>query len=101
VQKPSFEYEQALIGGALVRPEEFQAILDVGVKPESFQGAHALIFRAMLALHKEGEPMDLVTVCGRLRESGQLDRVGGPYSWPAFLRNADFPQILTSMLTKF
>lgn len=77
VQKPSFEYEQALIGGSLVRPEEFQAILDAGVKPESFRGGNALIFRAMLDLHKEGAPVDLVTVHGRLRESGQLDRAGG------------------------
>ena len=32
----------------------------------------------MLDLYGRGEPVDLVTVCGLLKERGQLDGVGGP-----------------------
>ncbi len=78
LQRLSFEYEQGLLGAILVRPEVFGSVIDAGVKPESFRGAHALIFGAMFDLHQKGAPIDLVTVSGRLRELGLLDKAGGP-----------------------
>jgi replicative DNA helicase len=76
---PSYEPEQALIGAILVRPEVFPAVIDAGVTAGNFSGApHALIFKAMLALHGEQAPIDLVTVTTRLKEWGKLDGVGGP-----------------------
>ena len=76
---PSYEPEQSLLGAILVRPEVFPAVIDAGVKAESFSGAaHGLIFKAMLALHGEKAPIDLVTVTTRLKECGKLEAVGGP-----------------------
>jgi len=76
---PSYEPEQALIGAILVRPEVFPAVIDAGVKTESFSGAaHGLIFKAMLALHEQKAPIDLVTVCAALKERGKLEAAGGP-----------------------
>jgi hypothetical protein len=76
---PSYEPEQSLLGAILVRPEVFPAIIDAGVKAESFSGAaHAVIFQAMLALHGEQAPIDLVTVTTRLKEWGKLEEAGGP-----------------------
>jgi hypothetical protein len=75
---PSYEPEQALLGAILVRPEVFPAVIDAGVKAESFSGpAHATIFKAMLDLHGERAPIDLVTVTGRLKERGKLEASGG------------------------
>lgn len=44
---PAYEPEQSLLGAILVRPEVFPAVIDAGVKTESFSGAaHGLIFKA-------------------------------------------------------
>lgn len=76
---PSYEPEQALLGALLVRPEKFEAVIDAGVKPESFyREDHGRIYRAMFDLYSRGEPVDLVTVSALLKERGQLDGVGGP-----------------------
>jgi len=76
---PSYEPEQALLGAILVRPEVFPAIIDAGVKAESFyREDHGRIYRAMFDLYSRGEPVDLVTVSALLKERGQLDGVGGP-----------------------
>ena len=76
---PSYEPEQALIGSCLIRPEVFPAVIDAGVTADSFSGqTHALIFKAMAALHAEQAPVDLVTVAARLKEWGKLQEVGGP-----------------------
>lgn len=76
---PSYEPEQSLIGAIFVRPEVLPGVIDAGVTAGSFSGApHALIFKAMLALHGERAPVDLVTVTARLKEWGKLKEAGGP-----------------------
>jgi archaellum biogenesis ATPase FlaH len=76
---PSYEPEQSLLGAILVRPEVFPAVIDAGVKSESFSGAaHGRIFQAMLDLYGRGEPVDLVTVTALLKERGKLEEAGGP-----------------------
>jgi replicative DNA helicase len=76
---PSYEPEQSLLGAILVRPEVFPAVIDAGVKSESFSGAaHGRIFQAMLDLYGRGEPVDLVTVTALLKERGKLEGAGRP-----------------------
>jgi archaellum biogenesis ATPase FlaH len=75
---PSYEPEQSLLGAVLVRPELFPAVIDTGLRPESFSGAaHAMIFQAMLGLYGEQAPIDLVTVTARLKTWNKLEEVGG------------------------
>lgn len=39
--------------------------------------AHRIVFEAMLELTRRGRPVDVVTVTGLLKDTNQLDRVGG------------------------
>ena len=39
--------------------------------------AHRTVYGAMLALYERHQPIDALTVSGRLRETGQLDAAGG------------------------
>lgn len=74
----NLEAEQAVLGAILVRPEilnEVAAILEPGA---FYRETHSLIYRAILDLEGKGEPVDLVTVTGLLKERGQLEKVGGP-----------------------
>jgi len=71
------ESEVALLGSIMLRPEAFPEIMDI-LPPEAFYvQKHRTIYLAMLELYKRQEPIDLLTLSSRLKESGDLDRVGG------------------------
>jgi len=72
------EAEQSVLGSILI---DADAILKVGdfLRPVDFYRAqHADIYEAMLALHGQREPIDLVTLGDELRRRDKLDPVGGP-----------------------
>ena len=72
------EAEQSVLGAILVRPEVLDRVATT-VKPDDFyRTAHGVIFQTMLDLQGKNEPVDLVTVCGLLKERGKLEDVGGP-----------------------
>ncbi|HET6380370.1 MAG TPA: replicative DNA helicase [candidate division Zixibacteria bacterium] len=72
------EAEQSVLGSILIDPD---AILKVGdfLKPADFyRQQHAEIYEAMLALHGQREPIDLVTLGDELARRDRLEQVGGP-----------------------
>ena len=74
----SIEAEQSVLGSILIDSE---AILRVGdfLKPADFyRQQHADVYEAMLALHGQREPIDLVTLGDELRRRDRLDAIGGP-----------------------
>ena len=42
-----------------------------------YTGKHRTIYDAMLALYAKGEPIDVVTLSGKLKERKQLQEIGG------------------------
>lgn len=72
------EAEQSVLGAVLLRPETLDAVADLLQPGDFYREAHGRIFRAMLDLFGRGEPVDLVTVTGLLKERGHLEGVGGP-----------------------
>jgi replicative DNA helicase len=74
----SIEAEQSVLGSILI---DADAVLRVGdfLKPADFYRAqHADIYEAMLSLHGQREPIDLVTLGDELRRRDRLDAIGGP-----------------------
>lgn len=72
------EAEQSVLGSILI---DADAILKVGdfLKPHDFYRAqHADIYEAMVALHGQREPIDLVTLADELKRRERLEAVGGP-----------------------
>jgi replicative DNA helicase len=73
----SIEAEESVLGGVLLDNEAFDRVADV-VKPGDFYvERHARVFAAMTALSEHAQPMDAVTVAERLRQRGDLERIGG------------------------
>ncbi len=67
----------ALLGSIMLRPEALPEIMDI-LRPEAFYSdKHRVIFLAMVHLYEKREPIDLLTLSSKLKESGDLDRVGG------------------------
>jgi len=73
----NIESEQALLGSIMLRPEALVEIMDI-LNPDAFYAdKHKTIFQAMVHLYEKREPIDLLTLSSKLKESVDLDRIGG------------------------
>ncbi len=73
----NIESEMALLGSIMLRPEALVEIMDI-LRPEAFYvDKHKTIFEAMVHLYEKREPIDLLTLSSKLKESVDLDRIGG------------------------
>lgn len=71
----SFEAEQSLLGGVLLRNDKMG---DLTVSEGDFYSRpHRLIFSAMAELYASRCPVDMVVLMERLEAKGQLDEAGG------------------------
>jgi replicative DNA helicase len=73
----NIEAEEALIGGILLDPQAIEQIVSVLVAEAFYVKAHQDIYRAMLVLHNQGKPTDLMAVTVWLSDRDELDKVGG------------------------
>jgi len=77
VPPQNLEAEMHLLGAILVRPDVLHDIL-VYFKMEHFYAEkHRIIFKHITELLEKNEPIDLITVSSRLRDSKSLDPIGG------------------------
>lgn len=73
----NIDAERSIIGGLLVEPETSDSILE-DISPEDFYNtSHKKIYKVIQGLQKKSQPIDLVTVSNALKDSGELDEVGG------------------------
>ena len=71
------EAEQAVLGGILLDPEAIGRVAEM-LQPESFSlRSHQTIYKAVLTLHSEGKPTDLMTVTTWLSDQKLLEKAGG------------------------
>ena len=73
------DLEEAVLGALMLEKDALTSVIDI-LKPESFyKDAHEEIYRAIVTLFNNSEPIDLLTVSNQLRKDGKLDVVGGSY----------------------
>lgn len=66
--------------GAILRaevPDTLDRVLARLGEQDFFSDYHRAIYRAITALHEEGQPADLITLAPRLDDAGELQAVGG------------------------
>jgi replicative DNA helicase len=80
VPPQSLEAEQATLGAMMIEREAIARVVDL-LDPEDFYSPqHQMLYRVMIDLFNESDPVDLVTVQARLQDRDQLETVGGtPY----------------------
>lgn len=77
VPPQNLDAEMHMLGSILIRPDVLHDIL-VFFKPDYFYAEkHRIIFQHIMELLEKNEPIDLVTVASRLRDSKSLDPIGG------------------------
>jgi len=76
----NLEAEQSVLGAILLADTTlYGLVINEGLKPEHFyREQHATIYRAMLRLYEESREIDVLTVTEELKQTGELEQVGGP-----------------------
>ena len=73
----NIEAEQALLGGLLLAPEQYD-VIDGRVDVEDFfVPAHGVVFAAMAELRRRAQPLDPLLLRDELARQDALDRIGG------------------------
>lgn len=73
------DLEEAVLGAVMLEKGAIEKVISF-LKPETFyKEANQKLFKAVIKLHEKGEPIDILTVTLTLKNSGDLDIVGGPY----------------------
>jgi len=88
IEKPfDLEAEQAVIGSMLIDPGAYDIVADILQGGEFYKEAHARIFRGMRQLREDDQPLDLVTVTGKLEDNEEIVQIGN-VSYLAKLANS-------------
>ena len=81
------EAEQSVLGSILIDPDAVLKVADFLRPADFYRQQHADIYEAMLGLHGQREPIDLVTLGDELARRDRLEPVGRP-AYLASLMNA-------------
>jgi replicative DNA helicase len=69
--------ERSVLSSLLLDPRAFHDVSLELRADDYYHPAHQTVYRAMLAIHEEGRPVDLITLSEQLNARKQLDQVGG------------------------
>ena len=73
------DLEEAVLGAIMLEKDAIISVQDL-LKPESFyKEAHQKIYRSILELSTQHQPIDIYTVAEELKRKAVLEEVGGPY----------------------
>ena len=79
VPPQAVDLEEAVIGAMMLEKDKLAAVIEL-LKPEVFyKSEHQLIYGAITRLFSQVKPIDILTVTDELRQSGELELVGGAY----------------------
>jgi len=73
----SVEAEQAVLGGLMLSADAWDQVSERVGEQDFYRKEHRLIFRVMVQLAEDNQPLDLVTVSEALQKLGQLESAGG------------------------
>lgn len=78
VPPQNLEAEVAMLGSIMLRPDVLHDIVGF-FRPQYFYAErHKIIYEEILHLFDHHDPIDLVTVANRLRDTKKLESIGGP-----------------------
>lgn len=72
------DIENALLGSFILTPQSFEELYPI-IKGITLNEKNGLVLSAIDSLASESAPIDLLTVVNKLRDQGNLEKVGGAY----------------------
>jgi replicative DNA helicase len=87
VPPQSIEAEQSVLGSLMIDKNAIIKIADLVNEDDFYKNSHGKIYKTMLYLYEHHEPIDLLSLSNRLKETGEMEQIGGR-SYLASLANA-------------
>ena len=79
VPPQALDLEEAVLGAMMIDKKGIDEVIDI-LHPEVFyKEGHQHIFEAIVQLFESSEPIDLLTVSTKLKQTGKLERIGGDF----------------------
>ncbi len=69
--------EQSVLGSLMLDKDAIMKVADFLMPRDFYKGTHQTIYKSMIDLTEKREPIDILSVATRLRETGELDGIGG------------------------
>lgn len=79
IQPQAVDLEEAVLGALMLEKDALTQVMDILTPASFYKDTHQLIYRAILDLTNESEPVDILTVTQQLKKKGELEIVGGAY----------------------
>lgn len=73
------DLEEAVLGALMLEKDALSSVVDILTEQTFYVEANQKIFGAIRHLFQNSLPVDLLTVTNRLRQTGELELVGGAY----------------------
>ena len=73
------DMEEAVLGSCLLENTALETVIDVLTGEMFYKEAHQKIYDAILSLHNQNDPVDILTITQQLQKKGTLEIVGGAY----------------------
>ncbi len=73
------DLEEAVLGAIMLDKNALTDVIEILSVDSFYKEANQKVFKAILSLFDKTEPIDILTVTQELRESGELELVGGAY----------------------
>lgn len=73
------EAEAAILGAVLTHNSAINQVVNILNENVFYKDEHGIIWNAIVDIHREGWPIDLLTVVDKLRKKNKLDEAGGAY----------------------
>jgi replicative DNA helicase len=79
LQPQAVELEEAILGACMLESDAITKVADI-LTPECFYvESNKILFTVIIDLYKQSSPIDILTVCQKLKSLGKLEDVGGSY----------------------
>lgn len=73
----NLEAEQAVLAAMMLDKDATYEVITI-LKPEDFyKESHGILFKSITQLVEQGNPVDLITITEKLRQEGNLEKIGG------------------------
>jgi len=79
LQPQAVDLEEAVLGAMLLEKEAVNTAIDILAPKSFYKESHQKIFATIQLLFEKSEPIDILTITNGLKQSGELEIVGGPF----------------------
>jgi replicative DNA helicase len=79
LQPQAIDLEEAILGACMLEYEAIGMVVGILTAETFYKPANVIIYGAICDLYKNSNPIDILTVCQKLKSLGKLDEVGGAF----------------------